>query len=39
MDKRLEDIGDKLGWIGLWLFIIALNSCDIASSLKVLAGR
>jgi hypothetical protein len=34
--KLLNDIYYRMWWIALWLFIIAINSCDIKDNLSKL---
>ena len=35
--EKVETIKDRLWWIALWIFIIAVNSCDISGYLKKVA--
>ena len=34
--NKIESIRNRLWWIALWLFIIAMNSCDIKDNLSKL---
>jgi hypothetical protein len=36
MDKELPIIRERLGWIALWCFLIACNTCEMDSKLQKL---
>jgi hypothetical protein len=36
---KLDKIADRLWWIAAWLFVIAVNSCEIGDKITNIAGK